>query len=155
VANGGEALRTTAGETDQESLSAVASPLETTAGATIFAGMLRFDQERVCEAIIRHLEARESLPRADLCLRDQGANIAGADSRVEMTFRLGKQLYALEHTGIEPFDGSIEMNNEADRLFEPLRQSLTGALDPSSAFELTIQLHSLRWRRMNVQIRGR
>jgi hypothetical protein len=107
------------------------------------------DQERVCEAIIRHLEAREGLPRADLCLRDQGTDIAGADSRVEMTFRLGNQLYALEHTSIEPFDGFIEINNEADRLFEPLHQSLTVALDPSSAFELTIQLHALRGRRMN------
>jgi hypothetical protein len=111
--------------------------------------MLRFDQARVCEAIICHLEAREGHRRADLCLRDQGTDIAGADARVEMTFRLGDQLYALEHTGIEPFDGFIEMNNEADRLFEPLRQSLTGALDPAAAFELTIRLHVLRGRRMN------
>jgi hypothetical protein len=103
----------------------------------------------VCEAIIRHLEAREGHPRADVCLRDRGSAIAGADARVEMTFRLGGQLYALEHTGIEPFDGFIEMNNEADRLFEPLRQSLADALDPASAFELTIHLHALRGRRMN------
>jgi hypothetical protein len=41
------------------------------------------------------------------------------------------------------------MNNEADRLFEPLRESLTDALDPASAFELTIQLHALRTRKMN------
>jgi hypothetical protein len=111
--------------------------------------MLRFDQARVCEAIICHLEAREGHRRADLCLRDQGTDIAGADARVEMTFRLGDQLYALEHTGIEPFEGFIEVNNEADRLFEPLRQSLTGALDPAAAFELTIRLHALRGRRMN------
>jgi hypothetical protein len=111
--------------------------------------MLRFDQERVCEAIIRHLEAREGHPRADVCTRDQGSEIAGVEARVEMTFRLGGQLYALEHTGIEPFDGFIEMNNEADRLFEPLRESLTDALDPASAFELTIQLHALRARKMN------
>jgi hypothetical protein len=111
--------------------------------------MLRFDQERVCEAIIRHLEAREGHFRADVCPRDQGSDIAGVGARVEMTFRLGGQLYALEHTGIEPFDGFIEMNNEADRLFEPLRESLTDALDPASAFELTIQLHALRARKMN------
>jgi hypothetical protein len=111
--------------------------------------MLRFDQERVCEAIIRHLEAREGLPRSDVCVRDQGATIAGVDARVEMTFRLGDRLYAIEHTGIEPFDGFIEMNNEAERLFNPLQQSLSGALDPASAFELTIQLHALRGRKMN------
>jgi hypothetical protein len=87
-----------------------------------FRAALRFDQERVCEAIIRHLEARESHPRADVCLRDQGSANAGADARVEMTFRLGGQLYALEHTGIEPFDGFIQMNNEADRFFVPLRE---------------------------------
>jgi hypothetical protein len=98
---------------------------------------------------IRHLEAREGHPRRDVCLRDQGAEIAGADARVEMTFRIGGQLYALEHTGIEPFDGFMEMNNEADRLFEPLRRSLTDALDSASAIELTIQLHALHGRRMN------
>jgi hypothetical protein len=106
-------------------------PLDAADRPIIFSGVLRFDQERVCEAIIRHLEAREGHPRADVCLRDQGSAIAGADARVEMTFRLGGQLYALEHTGIEPFDGFIEMNNEADRLFEPLRESLTDALDPA------------------------
>jgi hypothetical protein len=109
--------------------------------------MLRFDQDRVCEAIIRHLEVREGHPRADVCLRDKGTDIAGVDARVEMTFRIGDQLYALEHTGIEPFDGFVEMNNEAGQLFEPLRQCLTGLLDPGSVFELTIQLHALRGRR--------
>jgi hypothetical protein len=110
--------------------------------------LLRFDQPRTCEAIIRHLEARKGVPRADLRVRDQGAHIAGTDARVEMTFQLGNQLYALEHTGIEPFEGFLEMNNEADRLFKPLQQSLSGALDPGSAFELTIQLHALRDRTM-------
>ncbi len=116
--------------------------------------MLRFDQDRVCEAIIRHLEAREDHPRADVCLRDQGMDIAGVDARVEMTFRIGGQLYALEHTGIEPFGGFVEMNNEANRLFEPLRQSLIGVFDPSSVFELTIELHALRGLRM-IDVRKR
>lgn len=40
------------------------------------------------------------------------------------------------------------MNNEAARLFEPLRESLIGALDSSSTFELTIKLHALRGRKM-------
>jgi hypothetical protein len=111
--------------------------------------MLRFDQNRVCEAIIRHLEAREGHPRADVCLRDHGMEIASVDARVEMTFFIGGQLYALEHTGIEPFDGFVEMNNEAGRLFDPLQQGLTGLLDPGSTFELTIQLHALRKRRMD------
>ena len=111
--------------------------------------MLKFDQVRVCEAIIRHLETREGHARADVHVRDHGASIAGADARVEMTFRLGDQLYALEHTGIEPFDGFVEMNNEAPRLFEPLQQSLSGLLDPQSTFELTMPLHALRGRKMS------
>jgi hypothetical protein len=111
--------------------------------------MLQFDQGRVCEAIIRHLEAREGHPRVDVCVRDQGMDIAGVDARVEMTFRIGDRLYALEHTGIEPFEGFVEMNNEADRLFEPLRQSLMGLFDPACTYDLTIQLHALRGRKMN------
>jgi hypothetical protein len=123
--------------------------LDLTGCGAISYAMLRFDQDRVCKAIIRHLEARGGQSRADVCVRDDGTAVASTDARVEMTFRLGEQLYALEHTGIEPFDGFVEMNNEADRVFEPLRQSLTGALDPSSTFELTIQLHALRGRKMN------
>jgi hypothetical protein len=68
---------------------------------------------------------------------------------VAQLIEIGGQLYALDHTGIEPFDGFVEMKNEAGRLFEPLRQSLTDLFDPDSAFELTIQLHALRRRRMN------
>jgi hypothetical protein len=111
--------------------------------------MLRFNQDRVCEALIRHLEAREGHGRTDVCQRDQGTDIAGADARVELTFRIESQLYAVEHTGIEPFDGFVEMNNEASWLFEPLRESLVGTLDPESTFELTIQLHAFRGFKMN------
>jgi len=34
-----------------------------------------------------------------------------------MTFRLGNQLYAIEHTGIEPFDGFMEHQNRSRDLF--------------------------------------
>jgi hypothetical protein len=108
-----------------------------------------FDQDRVCEAIIRLLEVREGYSRRDVRSRDQGRDIAEVDARVEMTFRLGDQLYAVEHTGIEPFDGFLEMNNEGSRLFEPLQHGLEGRLDFYSAFDSTIRVHALRGLKMN------
>jgi hypothetical protein len=45
-----------------------------------------------------------------------------------MTFRLGDQLYAIEHTGIEPFDGFMEHQNRAPSLFTPLEAEITSAL---------------------------
>jgi hypothetical protein len=69
--------------------------------------MLKFHQEETCKGIIQRLEAREGKTRRDVRERDKGSHMASSDARVEMTFWLGDQLYALEHTGIEPFDGTL------------------------------------------------
>ncbi len=89
--------------------------------------MLKFHQEEMCDAIIRHLERRESKARHDVHVRDVG-NHTSPNARVEMTFRLGDQLYAIEHTGIEPFDGFMKHQNRAPDLFKPLETMITAAL---------------------------
>jgi hypothetical protein len=58
--------------------------------------MLSFKRE-TCEGIIQHLEMREHTERCDMQVRDIG-NDTSPDARVEMTFRFGDQLYAIEHT---------------------------------------------------------
>lgn len=89
--------------------------------------MLDFHQGETCEGIIRHLEMREGVKRRDVQVRDIGNNTP-PDARVEMTFRLGDQLYAIEHTGIEPFDGFMAHQNRARDLFKPLEAGVTAAL---------------------------
>jgi len=54
--------------------------------------------------------------------------MASSDARVEMTFCLDDQLYALEHTGIEPFDGFMKLQNTASQRVEPFRADITRGL---------------------------
>jgi hypothetical protein len=55
-----------------------------------------------------------------------------------VTFWLGNQLYAFEHTGIEPFDGFMELQNTASRRVEPFRVDITREL--SSLFAAGVML---------------
>jgi hypothetical protein len=99
--------------------------------------VLAFHQNETCEGIIRHIEMREGALRRDVRVRDID-NLTSPDARVEMTFRLGDQLYAVEHTGVEPFDGFLENQNRAPAIFDPIKDALNGALDPDGIFELNI-----------------
>jgi hypothetical protein len=64
---------------------------------------INFDEGRASKAIVHHLEEREKGARADLRWPEK----EGHPHPVEAVFTIGDQLYALEHTGIEPFDGHV------------------------------------------------
>jgi hypothetical protein len=102
--------------------------------------MLTFHQEETCEGLIRHLEIRESQTRRDVRVRDIG-NHTPAHARVEMTFWLGEQLYAMEHTGIEPFEGFLEHQNRAPALFAPLEAEVAAALGALLEPGVVIEMH--------------
>jgi hypothetical protein len=102
--------------------------------------MLKFYERETCEGIIQHLEMRERTKRRDVHVRDQGDHTS-PDARVEMTFRLGDQLYAIEHTGIEPFDGFMEHQNRAPDLFKPLETAITSALSAMLKPGVVIEMH--------------
>jgi hypothetical protein len=78
--------------------------------------MLSFHQKETCEGIIQHLEMREHTKHTS------------PEARVEMTFRFGNQLYAIEHTGIEPFDGFMKHQNRSRDLVKPLEAGAAAAL---------------------------
>lgn len=104
--------------------------------------MLAFHETETCEGIIQHLEQRQRARRSDVQIRDRGSETS-ADARVEMTFRLGGQLYALEHTGIEPFDGFMAHQNRASSLFLPLQAAAAAAASLSAilADGVVIEMH--------------
>jgi len=81
--------------------------------------MAKFNEGKVCDAIIRHIEAREGSQRQNLRSPEQEGHAAP----VELTCSIDRQLYAFEHSGIEPFEGQIEI--EAKAHFEPLRAALS------------------------------
>jgi hypothetical protein len=113
--------------------------------------MFKFYQEETCDAIIRHLEGREGQTRHDVHIRDVG-NHTSPDARVEMTFRLGDQLYAIEHTGIEPFDGFMEHQNRAHELSKPIETAATAALanvlTPGSVVEIHMPVDAFKSRKL-------
>jgi ribosomal protein L30 len=76
---------------------------------------LLFNEGLACDAIIRHLESIEGAQRSDI----QWPEKQNHASPVEVVFKIGAKLYALEHTGIEPFEGHVGMTAQANRLFEP------------------------------------
>lgn len=102
--------------------------------------MLAFHETETCEGIIQHLEQRERSWRSDVQIRDRGGETS-ADARVEMTFRLGGRLHALEHTGIEPFDGFMAHQNRASSLFVPLQTAATASLGTMLASGAVIEMH--------------
>ena len=104
---------------------------------------LSFNEGKVCDAIVRRLEKREQLKRADLQWPEQENH----KHPVELTFKLGTQLHALEHTGIEPFEGHIRMEAQTERLFAPITDALKDTLGNEALFELYLPIHALNGRK--------
>jgi hypothetical protein len=77
---------------------------------------MQFNEGKACDAVLRHLEAREGTARSKIRWPEEEHH-AGP---VELVCNLGSALYALEHTGIEPFEGLVQLNQEAERVFGPI-----------------------------------
>jgi hypothetical protein len=67
---------------------------------------------------------------------------------VEIAFTINGDLFALEHTGIEPFKGHVQMDAQADLLFKPIVDALKNSLGTAAVFELMIPANALRGMKM-------
>lgn len=101
--------------------------------------MLQFNEGKVCDAILRRLEGRDQQKRTALRWPEQ----ENRKSPVEIAFKLGDQLYALEHTGIEPFDGHVRMEAQTELLFAPITNALKNSLGEDALFELYLPINAL------------
>jgi hypothetical protein len=101
--------------------------------------MPKFNEGKACDAIIRRLEEREKQARANLRSPEQERH----QFPVELAFNLGNQLFALEHAGIEPFEGHVRMEAQTERLFVPITNALNDVLCREAYFELHMPLHAL------------
>ena len=104
---------------------------------------LKLNEGRACEAIVRHLEKREKVTRTNLRFPEQEQHA----SPIEAAFALGDRRYALEHTGIEPFEGHMKMEAQADQRFTPIIDGLNGELDTTATFELAIPAEAFEGRK--------
>jgi hypothetical protein len=97
--------------------------------------MLSFNEGKACDAVIRHLERRYNAHRSDVSSHDHHPH---PDKRIELTFKLGSTLYAMEHTGIEPFPDFMRLNGESPRLTDRVIERASARLPKDEIFELHI-----------------
>jgi hypothetical protein len=98
------------------------------------ASRLKFNEGKVCDAVIRILEAREGDRRGEVRSPERDRHAAP----IELTCRIGDTVFAFEHTGIEPFSGHMQLDAEADTHFRPIEAMVVGKLPPDKTFELNM-----------------
>lgn len=106
--------------------------------------MLTFNEGNVCEAVVQHLEQRHKAPRTSVRWSEDEQH----PFPVEIAFTIAGQLFALDHTGIEPFKGHVQMEAEASRHFTPIVDALKNTLGTAAVFELVITANAFRGRKM-------
>ena len=80
----------------------------------------RYNEGKAVDAVLRHIEAHEALSRLNDGRSPDDEQDPDPKRRVDYVCTVGKQLYAFEHTGIEPFPNQIEMEVHDEKLFRPV-----------------------------------
>jgi hypothetical protein len=100
---------------------------------------LRFNEGRACDAALRFLEARDGAQRQAVRFPERERH----EYPVELACHINGQLYALEHTGIEPFTGHLQVDAEAKRRIQPLVERVAARLPQTEEFELQVPVDGL------------
>lgn len=106
--------------------------------------MLNFNEGKACDAIIRRLEKSADATRTDVRFPEQERHAFP----VEVAFKIGEQLVALEHTGIEPFGGHVEMEAKFAKLYKPMEEALKDAFGKAAMYELIIPINAFQGKKM-------
>jgi hypothetical protein len=102
--------------------------------------VLSFNEGKTCDAVIRHLEQRHNERRSNVTPHD---NHPDHGRRIELTVEFGSVLYAIEHTGIEPFEHFMRLNGEGPRLIDPIVQAASHRLPRNEILHLHIPIGCL------------
>lgn len=109
--------------------------------------MIPKNEGKICDAVVRHLEAQRGASRGPLC----SPETAGHQFPVDVAGEVAGQLFAIEHTRIEPFPGYLEFITKSERQNVPIMTALSGAFDPADCFQLQVPLgafHGLKAREL-------
>lgn len=90
------------------------------------------NEGRVCDAVVRFLEARTGELRTDISHPERDR----IGPPVDLRLRLGAQNYALEHTRIEASAGQIQTGREFQELIGPVIHELGGNLPKPGIYHL-------------------
>ena len=99
-----------------------------------------FHEGKACDAVVRILEAREKATRCDVTFPEEENHRAP----VELTFKLNGQLFAMEHTGIEPFEGHVNLTALAKSNLLPIEDLVAKRGSFSEHVDLQIPEAGLR-----------
>jgi hypothetical protein len=94
--------------------------------------MSRFHEGKACDAVVRRIEFREHSARENVRSPEQEGDVGP----IELTCSIGSELFAIEHTGLEPFEGQIAI--EAKHHLEQLRAKFLGKIPQGELWDLQI-----------------
>ncbi|MGA2843396.1 MAG: hypothetical protein ABSG18_25345 [Steroidobacteraceae bacterium] len=95
-----------------------------------------YNEGKAIDAVIRCIEARENSWRLGDGWSPDDKQDPDKERRVDCVCTVGKQLYAFEHTGIEPFDDEIEMQEHNATLFRPVMERFDNRTSDDEYWEL-------------------
>ena len=95
-----------------------------------------FNEGKACDAILRSIEARMRAQRQNCRWPEKEHHTAP----VELVCDIGGKQFAFEHTGVEPFEGFLRLQNDALTHFRPLEQRISASLPPTEYLELHMPL---------------
>ncbi len=104
------------------------------------ASPLKFNEGRCCDLVIREIERRSGGVRNQL----RSPEAQGDPHPVEFVVEVGADVYAIEHTGIEPFAGHIHLTAQSHTHIEPIVAALAGRLPPDDHYELQLPVGALQ-----------
>lgn len=95
------------------------------------------NEESLCEALIRFLEAETGERRTEVTYPEKD----GSGPTVEMRLRLADRRIAIEHTLVEPFPKAIESGKEFGELTDTIVAELHGNMPAPGTYVLTFPVH--------------
>jgi hypothetical protein len=95
-----------------------------------------FHEGQACDAVLRRIEVREGAARRNCRSPERERDAAP----VELVCDVGGQQFAFEHTGVEPFEGHVRLQNDALTHFRPLEDRLSERLPSTEYIELHMPL---------------
>ncbi len=102
----------------------------------------RYNEGKAIDAVLRYIEAREALSQLGDGHSPDDLKDADPERRVDYVCTVGNQLYAFEHTGIEPFENQIEMEVHNEKLFRPVMERFDRRAPAGEYWELHIPVEA-------------
>jgi hypothetical protein len=96
----------------------------------------RYNEGKAIDAVLRRIEAHESVVRSNDGWSPDDQQDPDKDRRVDYVCTVGTQLYAFEHTRIEPFEKQIEMEVQNRNLLDPVMAHFAGRVPKREYWEL-------------------